>query len=187
MAANLWVEDGYVEAGWIQSGIEIDWDTGVIFVPKAVLTVVQTSPTEIYNLDLDFFWRAIRALEDTDDGRPWPRTCDYNQAVTVGGTPLAPVLIITDYYTVTFEDGQYAVNLIGANTNVQDRTNVNSVSVRPQNSAGLTNQTQLRELWQLQGLDVSNPMTVTPTSRDTGTISQVISGDGQTSSTVTRQ
>ena len=46
--------------------------------------------------------------------------------------------------------------------------------------------TQLDELHKLQGLDISNPMTVTPTSRAAGTISQTISGDGETTSTVTR-
>ena len=45
---------------------------------------------------------------------------------------------------------------------------------------------QLDELHKLQGLDSLNPMTVTPTSRTTGSISQTISGDGQTTTTVTR-
>jgi hypothetical protein len=38
---------------------------------------------------------------------------------------------------VTFEDGQYAVNLVGANSNIPDKTNVNQVSVRAFNTAGL--------------------------------------------------
>jgi hypothetical protein len=42
------------------------------------------------------------------------------------------------------------------------------------------------ELWQLQGLDVDNPMTVTPTTRTTGTIDLEITGDGVTTTTVTR-
>ena len=45
---------------------------------------------------------------------------------------------------------------------------------------------KVHELWQLDGLDSSNPMTVTPTSRTTGSISQTISGDGETTTTVTR-
>jgi hypothetical protein len=47
--------------------------------------------------------------------------------------------------------------------------------------------TMLQELWTLQGLDPDNPMTVTPTTRAAANINQVISGDGQTSSIVTRQ
>lgn len=42
------------------------------------------------------------------------------------------------------------------------------------------------ELHKIQGLDSGNPMTVTPTSRDAGTISLQITGDGETSTTVTR-
>jgi hypothetical protein len=45
----------------------------------------------------------------------------------------------------------------------------------------------LQELWKLQGLDSDAPMTVTPTSRIAGLISQIISGDGTTTTTVTRQ
>lgn len=49
-----------------------------------------------------------------------------------------------------------------------------------------TESAKVRELYQLQGLDIDNPMTVTPTSRVAGGISQTISGDGKTTSTVTR-
>ena len=36
------------------------------------------------------------------------------------------------------------------------------------------------------GLDIDNPMTVTPTARISGDVSQTIAGDGETTSTVTR-
>ena len=42
------------------------------------------------------------------------------------------------------------------------------------------------DIWQIMGLDKTNPMTVTPSNRSAGDISQTISGDGQTTSTVTR-
>jgi hypothetical protein len=45
----------------------------------------------------------------------------------------------------------------------------------------------LQELWTLAGLDPDVPMTVTPTSRIAGLIDLVITGDGVTTSTVTRQ
>lgn len=45
---------------------------------------------------------------------------------------------------------------------------------------------RISELWELQGLDSSNPMTVTKTSRIAGDINQTISGDGLNTSTVTR-
>ena len=44
----------------------------------------------------------------------------------------------------------------------------------------------VHDLWQLAGLDVNNPLSVTQTSRAVGGISQTISGDGRTTSTVTR-
>lgn len=54
-------------------------------------------------------------------------------------------------------------------------------------TAGATaNNDLLDDLHKLQGLDMANAMTVTPTSRVAGTIQQTITGDGKTSSTVTR-
>jgi len=46
--------------------------------------------------------------------------------------------------------------------------------------------TLVDELHKLQGLDASNPMTVTQTARTVGSITQVISGDGASTTTVTR-
>ena len=46
--------------------------------------------------------------------------------------------------------------------------------------------TKVLEIWKILGLDTENPMTVTPNSRTAGDISQTISGDGVTSTTVTR-
>jgi hypothetical protein len=42
------------------------------------------------------------------------------------------------------------------------------------------------EIHKVHGLDADNPMTVTPTQRTSGPVSQNISGDGATTSTVTR-
>jgi hypothetical protein len=44
----------------------------------------------------------------------------------------------------------------------------------------------IEDIYLLKGLDANNPMTVTPTSRAAGSIQQTISGDGETTSTVTR-
>lgn len=48
-------------------------------------------------------------------------------------------------------------------------------------------QTLVDELHKIQGLDAANPMTVTPNSRVAGSINLDITGDGETSTTVTRQ
>jgi hypothetical protein len=47
-------------------------------------------------------------------------------------------------------------------------------------------QTLVNELHKIQGLDADSPMTVTPDSRTAGTINLDITGDGETSTTVTR-
>ena len=117
--------------------ISVNWITKVIFIPKADTTLVQSSPTEIRELDLNVFRLALRDLEDDPLGRPYQRTHDHNTTVSISGIELARVITILDPYTITFEDGQYAVNLIGANSNVGDKVNVNQVSVRSANSAGL--------------------------------------------------
>lgn len=117
--------------------ITVDWATKVINVPKADTTLIQSTPTEIRQLNLDTFRLTLRDLEDDFEGMPFDKTHNHNTTITVGGVTLARVVEIINGYTVTFEDGQYAVNLVGANSNVGDVVNVNQVSVRSANSAGL--------------------------------------------------
>ena len=71
---------------------------------------------------------------------------------------------------------------------VQIVQQVSSLTQQVSTGSGLSSvqATMLDELWKLQGLDSSNPMTVTPTSRSVDVISQTIGGDGETTSTVTR-
>lgn len=116
----------------------IDWENKIISVPRADMLLVQSVPTEIRQLDLDLFRLDLKALEASDEGMPFLDTHSHNTTVNVGGVTLARVIQIINGYSITFEDGQYAVNLIGANSNVSDVVNVNQVSVRSANSAGLT-------------------------------------------------
>ena len=46
---------------------------------------------------------------------------------------------------------------------------------------------KIDELHKLQGLDSENPMTVTTSQRSSGDINQTITGDGSTTTTITRQ
>lgn len=117
--------------------ISINWNTRVIYVPKADLTLVQSSPTEIREMNLNWFRLQLKDIED-GEGMPFPDTHRHNTEVNISGITLARVIEIINGYTVTFEDGQYAVNLVGANSNVGDVVNVNQVSVRTSNSAGMT-------------------------------------------------
>ena len=117
--------------------ISIDWGTKVISIPRNDLTLLQSTPTEIRQLTIDSFRLELKDLEDSEDGMTFVDTHRSNAPVTVGGVILARVVEIINGFTITFEDGQYAVNLAGANSNIADVTNVNQVSVRSANSAGL--------------------------------------------------
>ena len=117
--------------------ISIDWITKVISIPKADMTLIQTDPFEIHELDLDEFRLSLKSIEESEEGMPYLDTHRHNTEVVLGGITLARVIEIINGYTVTFEDGQYAVNAIGANSNIADVLNLNQVSLRSFNSAGL--------------------------------------------------
>lgn len=120
--------------------ITIDWGTKIIYVPQSFLTSLGGG---LYELDTDLFRLALKDLEDDPDGINFLDTHRHNTVVTLGGIGYARTIEIINGYTVTFEDGQYAVNLVGSNNNIADVTNINQVSIRPNNSAGLI---QTREI-----------------------------------------
>lgn len=210
--------------------ISIDYTTNEIIIPKADTVFVATDPItgrETRSLDMDDLWQALADIQD-NQGDVWAPTCFINTPPQdLGGITLGrSVLILAPYY-VTFENGIYAVELQGGNTNLHTRTTVNSVAVHSNNSLGLIQVTSgsgvlpaditaitsgvweelaashttantlgvllqqmqvlTAELHRIQGLDIANPMVVTPTQRTAGTIDLDISGDGDTITTVTRQ
>lgn len=114
--------------------ITIDWGTRVIFIPQSYLTFVSGN---VYEMDAHEFHVDLIDLQDDEEGMAFPDTHRHNSAVSLGGIVLAHVVEIINGYTITFEDGQYAVNIVGANNNISDVTNVNQVSVRTFNSAGM--------------------------------------------------
>jgi len=118
--------------------ISIDWATQIIFVPKTYTQFVSASPFEIRQLDIDLFRLDLKAIEASIPGMPNLRTHTHNTTINVGGVTLARVVTIINGYTITFENGSYAVNLVGANSNIADVTNLNQVQIRSANSAGLT-------------------------------------------------
>tara|TARA_R110000796_G_scaffold40062_1_gene99392 strand:+ start:19748 stop:21757 length:2010 start_codon:yes stop_codon:yes gene_type:complete len=117
--------------------ISIDWGTQIIFVPKAATTLIQSTPIEIRELNINDFRLILKGLEATAVGIPHLRTHTHNTEVSLGGIVYARVVEIINGYTITFEDGSYAVNLVGANSNIGDVVNLNQVSIRSSNSAGL--------------------------------------------------
>ena len=115
--------------------VSVNWPTRVITVEIADLTLV--SPNE-YTHDVDQFRLALKDLED-DEGMPFPDTHLHIAPISFGTTSLARVVEIINNYTITYEDGQYSVSLIGANSNIGDVVNLNQVSIRSNNTAGLVN------------------------------------------------
>jgi len=110
------------------------------------MDLVQTTPVEVRSLDINTFRQQLNQLQ-ADQGLPFDTTHDHVPPANVSGTDLARVVRLINAYTVTFEDGQYAVNLVGGNTNLGDRVNVNQVSVRTSNSAGLVTVSVPDNVW----------------------------------------
>ncbi len=133
---NYGPED-YVESGYSVRGIEVFWATKEIFVARESLPLIQTNPIEIRELSITDFHDSLRALEDDGEGIPYDTTHNYVGQITISGVDIAQVMTIINGYTVTFEDGNWAVNITGGNSNIADVVNVNSVGVRTANSAGL--------------------------------------------------
>jgi len=114
--------------------LSVNWKTKVITVPQSYLTPLGGV---YYELNVDDFRLDLKNIEDSEEGMPHPDTHRHNTEVTIGGITLARTLEVINGYTVTFEDGSYAVTLMGANNNILDVLNFNNVSVSSTNSAGL--------------------------------------------------
>ena len=130
--------------------ITIDYLTRIISIEKEDMSIVQDSPPapfQIYELDINDFRLTLKNIEDNPGGVPFVDTHNHNTIVTVGGVTLARVVEIINGYTVTFENGSYAANLIGGNSNIGDVLNLNSVSVRASNSAGLVELNLANVVW----------------------------------------
>ena len=120
--------------------ISLDPATKVITIPKADLTFVSGN---LYELDVAAFKVELGALLD-NEGYIWMEDAfEHNTEFEVAGTTFARTVQLINGYSVTFEDGSYAVRLAGANNNLfdmeNDILNMNNVQVIAQNSAGLVN------------------------------------------------
>jgi hypothetical protein len=121
--------------------VSITWETGIISVPKADTVLIGTDPAsgrEIRTYDTDQFHKELRALLESQAGRPFPNTHTHDPQTTIDGVTFAAKIIINDgYYQVEFENGTYRVVFINTNNNIATVSVVNSVSIAPTNSAGL--------------------------------------------------
>lgn len=120
--------------------ISVNLLTFVIYVPKADLTLEQSSP-EIRTLDVNQFRLWLKAWEESEEGMTFTDTHKHNTEVTLSGLTYARIIEILDPYTIEFEDGQYIVNCDGANHNIADKKVPNQVSLIVNNAAGLIRDT----------------------------------------------
>lgn len=113
----------------------VNWSTKVITIPKADTELVSSSP-DVRKLSVLTLWETLRSIEDDADGMAYIAIVKNTTPLTVAGVTLGRVVEIINGYTLTFEDGQYAVNIYGGNSNIADVVNKNQVSVNTANSAG---------------------------------------------------
>lgn len=110
--------------------ITIDYTTRIINIPKSDLKLVQSTPNEVYELDVDDFRLELKDIEDSASGISFVDTHFSSIAVTADGEVVARVFEIINGYKIEFENGNYSVNLIGASTNIDEVINLNQVRVR---------------------------------------------------------
>lgn len=139
----------------------------------------------------------FRLIEESVEGRMQPTNkiinAFGNQDFTLDGSSKSFLSIrVLQPYIMQFEAGVIPFvtsggNLLGAYIDSPGAiVQINNAL----NALNLTNEiieAKIIELWKLQGLDISNPMTVTPTQRVAGDVDLAITGDGLTTTTVTRQ
>lgn len=117
--------------------ITVNWGTKVISVEKVDMTLIQSTPIEVYSLDVDTFRLALKNLEDDVAGITFLDTHRHTTETVLSGVTYARFVEIINGYTIEFEDGQYVVNTLGANHNISDVKIPNQVSLVTNNSAGL--------------------------------------------------
>lgn len=161
--------------------ISIEWGTRIITIPKSYLTLVSGT---LYELDTNQFRKDLKALEDDEEGMPFPDTHKHNTEVTVAGVTYARFIEIINGYSITFEDGNYSVRLSGSNNNIFDVENgilnQNNVQIISQNSAGLQVVTQGSGVTAQDKLDIADRVWDEQTSdhTDTGSTGKSLSDAG---------
>jgi len=147
--------------------ISVHWGTKVITVPKDYLTFVSGTT---YQLNIDGFRLQLKNLEDDFEGMPYLDTHSHTAPITLSGSTYSRFIEIINGYTITFEEGLYQVNLSGANNNIVDVLNRNSVSVVANNSSGLISSDQLEYSSFQNRITVDTVLGTSGTDYPTGTV-----------------
>lgn len=149
--------------------VTVDWPTKIINVSQDFLTPLGGSR---YELDTNLFRLALRDAEDNEDGIVYLPTHNHNTKVLLGGIEYARVLEIINGYTITFEEKAqpYSVNLVGSNNNILDVTNLGTVQILSNNSAGLVQMREIEHSSFNGGITVDATSPYTGTTYPTGTV-----------------
>lgn len=169
----------------------LDQATKVFSVPQADLNLVSGT---FYTQDTNAWRLEVGALMDNEAYIWMDVPVSHNTEVTIAGTVYARTLELINGYSITYTpDSAWTVQQEGSNNNffsVSDGIlNQNGVQVIPTNSAGLIASPKIDEVHTRLGLEEGNAITDTPTGIDSadGSIDIERTGDGVTSSTLTRQ
>ena len=103
---------------------------------------------------------------------------------TTGTAALTPASV-WDYLLSAITASSTIGTLLKTNIDatISSRSTLTSANVRTELTPELT---EITEVHAIHGLDIANALTVTPTSRTSGAITQAITGDGTTNTVVTR-
>ncbi len=123
--------------------VSINPSTYIISIQQSELAFIGGSN---YQLDTNLFRIALRDWEDSEDGIYQPKTHNHNTTVLLGGIQYARVLEILSPYTITFQETgtPYSVTLIGSNNNILEKTNLGTIQILSNNSAGLINVSEVQ-------------------------------------------
>jgi len=72
--------------------ITIHWASGIIQVPRTDMLLVQSTPFEVRELDINDFRLELKELEAAASGMAFLRTHRHNTSVEIGGVILARVV-----------------------------------------------------------------------------------------------
>lgn len=111
--------------------VTVDWTTYEIQIPKADTVLVTASP-DVRSMTVTWLFDQLVPMMDDEDDMSQDDKFRNTAPVTLGGTPFGRVLEILSPYTVTFEAGNYAVNITDGSSNINDVATVNGVSIRSQ-------------------------------------------------------
>lgn len=127
--------------------ISIDYNTRVVtvlFNSPELLTFVGGN---VYDLDTNALRLALNAEAATVAGMAYPDNNRHNTTVLLAGVEYARIIEVINGFSLTFEEqlSPYVVNFVGSNNNYLDVTNLGTVQLRSNNSAGLINVREIQQ------------------------------------------